>query len=492
MPSEIEPFPNNWAYLKTELNWLDRLLSLAIARHRQEHKAIAPLARSRVDRATSHWWKGLITLDGTISGETPARNVSQRLHSRQGYHQQLEAKILVTYQQGIELGLPRLRDRLSLSQFEKSLVLLALAPEVSQRYGQLYQYLQTNEQNETGRLPTVDLALRLFCRNDEEWRQARQSLTQQARLIQHQLLRLTRSESAPLLSCPIRLADPLVDYLLAERPSAAMLEPLLRLAPNPDPSFSSLCLTFLPPAPLPVSWENLVLPEPLLASLKYLADRPRLIEQAQNRIIPATLLESTQGQLILLAGAPGTGKTLAAQTVAQAQQQPLTQLDLALLPANSIHSVLQQLVPAAPALLLLKRADAWFGRSPTLSDPDRHQFLAYCRHHFPLTFLSVEHRQRLALPWRQQCQLLLEFPNPSRRDRQRLWQQAFPATVPLSETIDWPAIAQWPLTGGEIQTLAREALLLAAAAPALEQQHLLQAYRLLYPHRRADRWSNQT
>jgi hypothetical protein len=485
MQSEIEPFPNNWAYLKTELSWLDRLLSLAIARHRQEHKAIAPLARSRVDRATSHWWKGLITLDGPISGETPASNAPQRLHSRQGYHHQLEAKILATYQRGIELGLPHLRDRLSLSQFEKNLVLLALAPEVSQRYGQIYRYLQTSEQHETGSLPTVDLALRLFCRNDEEWRQARQSLTQHAQLIQHQLLRLARSESDPLLNSPIQLADPLVDYLLADRPSAAMLEALLQSASAPNQSFPGLCLTCLPPAPLPVSWENLVLPEPLLASLKYLADRPRLIKQAQDRIAPETFLESTQGRLILLAGAPGTGKTLAVQTIAQAQQSPLTQLDLALLPANPpICQVLQQLVPSAPALLLLKRAEVWFGRSSTLSDPDRHRFLAHCRQHFPLTFLSVEHRQGLALPWRQQCQFLLEFPSPSRRDRQRLWQRAFPATVPLSETIDWPAIAEWPLTGGEIQTLALEALLLAAAAPALEQQHLLQAYRLLYPHRR--------
>ncbi|PSN15223.1 hypothetical protein C7271_21050, partial [filamentous cyanobacterium CCP5] len=62
-PKADAPFADNWAYLKTELNWLDRLLVLAVSRQRQDTKAINQVAKTAADKATSHWWKGVITLN---------------------------------------------------------------------------------------------------------------------------------------------------------------------------------------------------------------------------------------------------------------------------------------------------------------------------------------------------------------------------------------------------------------------------------------------
>ena len=56
----VEPFASNWAYLKVELNWLERLLMVSAARQRKETRDVNRVARSAVDRATSHWWQGLI------------------------------------------------------------------------------------------------------------------------------------------------------------------------------------------------------------------------------------------------------------------------------------------------------------------------------------------------------------------------------------------------------------------------------------------------
>ncbi|MBD0268439.1 MAG: hypothetical protein ICV77_09105, partial [Cyanobacteria bacterium Co-bin8] len=65
VPNEsAAPFADNWAYLKTELSWLDRLLMLAVARQRQDVKEVDRIARHSGERATSHWWKGIITLEG--------------------------------------------------------------------------------------------------------------------------------------------------------------------------------------------------------------------------------------------------------------------------------------------------------------------------------------------------------------------------------------------------------------------------------------------
>jgi len=132
----VEPFSNNWAYLRTELSWLDRLLSIAVAKQRQETKELERVSRSRADRATSHWWKGLVSLEGEPAYDSPAVMPPQRAAaSKVSYQQQLESKIQASLRQGIWLGLPMLRDRLQLNPFEKNLVLMALAPEMSRRYG---------------------------------------------------------------------------------------------------------------------------------------------------------------------------------------------------------------------------------------------------------------------------------------------------------------------------------------------------------------------
>ncbi|MBC7973206.1 MAG: hypothetical protein H7Z11_24290, partial [Verrucomicrobia bacterium] len=235
MPSDsIEPFADNWAYLRAELGWLDRVLSVAIARQRQETKVVDRIARSRGDRVTSHWWKGLVTLEGETSYDSPAENSRRRLSPTKGsYQQQLEAKIQVSQQRGISLGLPLLCDRLKLSVPEKNLVLMALAPEISRRYARLYNYLQETEHPDATGLPTVDLMLRLLCRTDAEWRSLRSALTSDSTLIQYHLLELRSSQTAPLLSRLVKLPDPLVNYLLADRPASDTLETLLHPVSSP-------------------------------------------------------------------------------------------------------------------------------------------------------------------------------------------------------------------------------------------------------------------
>ena len=62
----VKPFENNWAYLKTELRWLDRVLMMAVARKRQDDKVLHRVANSTADQVTSHWWKGIITVSRGI------------------------------------------------------------------------------------------------------------------------------------------------------------------------------------------------------------------------------------------------------------------------------------------------------------------------------------------------------------------------------------------------------------------------------------------
>ncbi|HIK15966.1 MAG TPA: hypothetical protein IGS53_11875 [Leptolyngbyaceae cyanobacterium M33_DOE_097] len=463
------PFPDNWSYLKTELNWLDRLLSLAIARYRKERKELEPLMKSRADRATSHWWKGLIVVDGTIAQDAPA-TVAKPQPAKNSYQQQLEAKIQVSRQQGIHLGLPDLRDRLRLSLFEKNLVLVALAPEISRRYTHIYNYLQEADPNASG-LPTVDLLLRLLCRSDPEWRTARGCLTANSPLMQQGLLKLSDLQPEPLLGRTVQLSGSLVDYLLADQPVDRALEHLLQ------PVESAIALprnvTTISPRQDASLWEQLVLPPVLLNQLQHLSHRVQRVQQMQSE---TPLAEP--GFVLIVAGAAGTGKTMAVQAISQTLEQSVVIVDLAVVPTTQYLSLLHSLVTEAPALLLLKSAYCWFGKHSLLPPSEQAWFIEQRRATNALTFLSVQQPQEIAINWRGQLPLL-KFLMPDAKARLQLWRQAFASQAPLAEAIDWQRLSRLPLTGGAIREIAQEAQLMATEQ--IEVEHIWQACKLLYP-----------
>lgn len=474
----IEPFSDNWAYLRAELTWLDRVLSLAIARQRQETKVIDRIARSRVDRVTSHWWKGLVTLEGETAYDSPPQHSQpQSTVAKASYQQQLEAKIQVSQQRGIALGLPLLCSRLQLGIAEKNLLLMALAPEISRRYARLYNYLQETEHPGATGLPTVDLILRLLCRTDAEWRSLRHCLTEDSTLLQHRLLELRSSQIAPLLARLVKLPDPLVNYLLADRPESGALETLLQpvyslLTPHPSP------LSLLP-SPRQNLWSDLILPPALLTALQHLYHRVQFAPQVDEAwgFTSTGLQPNDTGTIALLVGTSGTGKTLAARAIAQSLQTPLAYVDLAQLPLDEVPLLLQAIATQAPTVLLLKSAECWLGRNSPLSKTVLHQFLASRQQQCSVTLLSANQKQSATAEWRRQCNVILEFPLPDQAARLTLWQQAFPAPVPLDAAIDWTRLAQYALSGGEIHTIARDAAIRAAASSTkLSTQHLIQAY----------------
>jgi hypothetical protein len=218
-------FTDNWTYLKTELNWLDRVLMVAVARQRQDKKQLDRMAQSRADRVSGHWWQGIVSLDGKVAYDEH-RKAPPSTASKGSYQQQLEARIQASHGLGVSLALPSLCDRLKLSIVEKNTILICLAPEINRRYARIYQYLQNDEGLKTD-LPTVDLVLRLLCRNDREWRAARQQLTPQSSLIQHNLLMLVTHPTHTFLTASLRLSNSLVEYLLTERPTPEHLDLLL-------------------------------------------------------------------------------------------------------------------------------------------------------------------------------------------------------------------------------------------------------------------------
>ena len=481
MPAEqADGFADNWNYLRTELHWLDRLLMGAVARQRKETKEIDRVSQSKADQATSHWWKGLITSEGNAAYDEYRQPNSS---PKTGYQSQLEAQIQSAQQQGILLALPSLRERLGLTLFEKNLVLMSLAPEVNRRYARIYRYLQ-GEEDSRNNLPTLDLVLRLLCKNDQEWRNARQLLVCQSRLLRYKLLDLLSVQTDSLLNAPLKLAVPLVNYLLAEQPTAQALDELLTAhgllsatVPQVRVVSRSATLQWLQQKPLSSDLPPLTacLPEATQTTLNSMEQRIQGYSKAiQQWQIPAKTLVSP-GLIALLTGANEADKTIAAMTLSAGLQKPLLQANLAQIDPLNYADLLKEITVAAPSVLLIQSAELWLKRSSLLSAAMLHQFWAERRRIPAMTLLSVTQPAAVPRYWRQQCDRCLLFEQPDAVTRAQIWQQAFPAEVPLSAEINWPGLAVLPLNREEILAMAHESLAYAAAeaAEAVGLDHIL-------------------
>ncbi|NET32124.1 MAG: AAA family ATPase [Cyanothece sp. SIO1E1] len=478
----VEPFANNWAYLKTELSWLDRLLRVAVARRRQETKEVDRVAQSKADRVTSHWWKGLVSLGiEPAYDDSPKPPTTGNSTLKSSYQQQLEARIQMSCQRGIDLGLPLLRERLKLTMFEKNLILMSLAPELNQRYVQIYNYLQGDNLQVKTNLLTVDLALRLLCRNDAEWQQARQALTTTSPLIQNGWLKLLSSPEETLLNRRLQLADTLVNYLLAEQPAPADLEKLLATPPTSESIHPPLLATWYPR----VKWSDLILPTATTDVLQHLCHRMQLQTQAQIIGSESTADVDSGAQLspaygpgliVLLVGTAGTGKTLAAEAIAAALNTALTGVDLALSCPGNHGELMQATATQTSQILLVKSAQIWFGRSSLIETAELHRWLHTQRQRPSITLLSVQMLQSIKPSWRQRCDYVVQFTFPDPAARLQLWKRAFPPQISLERKINWSTLArQLPVSGGEIQAIAQAAVghaTMESQPPKVKLHHL--------------------
>lgn len=199
------------------------------------------------------------------------------------------------------------------------------------------------------------------------------------------------------------------------------------------------------------------------------------------------------GLVALFHGASGTGKTMAADAIANTLQMRLFRIDLAGVVSKFIGETEKNLraifdeANRADSVLFFDEADALFGKRSEVKDAhDRYanieiNYLLQRIENFDgIAVLATNKRDHIDEAFQRRIHVSIEFPLPLMPERERLWARSFPAAAPMAPDIDWNFLARrFELTGGTIRNAALGAAYLAAEARgAIGMREIVNAVRI--------------
>ena len=222
-------------------------------------------------------------------------------------------------------------------------------------------------------------------------------------------------------------------------------------------------------------WDQLVLPSEQTTLLHQITDqvarRNRVYEDWGFR----KRMNRGLGISALFTGESGTGKTMAAEVIANALELDLYRIDLSGVVSKYIGETeknLRKLFDAAEdsgAILLFDEADALFGKRSEVKDShDRYAnieinyLLQRMETYRGLAILASNMKSALDKAFVRRLRFIVDFPVPGTRERKEIWQKIFPAGTPVDEGLDYDRLAKFNLTGGNILNIALNAAFLAA------------------------------
>lgn len=223
------------------------------------------------------------------------------------------------------------------------------------------------------------------------------------------------------------------------------------------------------------TWDLLVLPseqkELLHQITEQVSKRKRVYEDWGFR----ERMNRGLGISALFAGESGTGKTMAAEVIANDLELDLFRIDLSAVISKYIGETeknLRKLFDAAEdsgAILFFDEADALFGKRSEVKDShDRYAnieinyLLQRMEGYRGLAILATNMKSALDKAFVRRLRFIVDFPFPGVEERKEIWRKVFPPETPVDEGVVFQFLAKHPLTGGSIHNVALNAAFLAA------------------------------
>ncbi len=233
-----------------------------------------------------------------------------------------------------------------------------------------------------------------------------------------------------------------------------------------------------------VTWDDLVLPAEEMNRLKEIAAQVKHRNQVYCEWGFERKMNRGFSISALFAGDSGTGKTMAAEVIANELRLNLYRIDLSAVVNKYIGETeknLRRLFDAAEgggAILFFDEADALFGKRSEVKDShDRYAnieinyLLQRIESYRGLAILATNMKSALDTAFMRRLRFIVNFPYPTVADRRRLWEKVFlqpdakqNLAVPPLDELDYEHLARLNLTGGHIHSAALNAAFRAAAA----------------------------
>jgi ATPase family associated with various cellular activities (AAA) len=241
------------------------------------------------------------------------------------------------------------------------------------------------------------------------------------------------------------------------------------------------------------TWEQLVLPDAQRTILREITAHVRQRYQVYETWGFASKSARGLGISALFAGASGTGKTMAAEVLANELRLDSYRIDLSSVVSKYIGETeknLRRVFDAAEeggAILLFDEADALFGKRSEVKDShDRYAnieisyLLQRMEEYRGLAILTTNMKEALDPAFLRRIRFIVHFPFPDLAGREEIWRGIFPAQTPTEElAID--KLARLNVAGGNIRNIALNAAFLAADAnQPVRMNHMLRAARAEY------------
>lgn len=223
------------------------------------------------------------------------------------------------------------------------------------------------------------------------------------------------------------------------------------------------------------TWDQLVLGDEEKAMLKTACDQVRYKHIVYDRWGFDQRLAYGKGVSMLFAGPPGTGKTMAAQVVANDLGIEMYKVDLSQVVSKYIGETeknLDQVFTEAKksnVILFFDETDAVLGKRTEVKDAhdknanlETSYLLQKMEEYDGITVMTTNYKENIDSAFFRRISYVIHFPFPDQKARMAIWKGIFPSQTPL-EAVDFDYLSrQFELSGGSIKNIALVASFMAA------------------------------
>lgn len=193
---------------------------------------------------------------------------------------------------------------------------------------------------------------------------------------------------------------------------------------------------------------------------------------------------------MLFAGPPGTGKTMAAQVVANDLGLEMYKVDLSQVVSKYIGETEKNLnevfneAKKSNVILFFDETDAILGKRTEVKDShdknanlETAYLLQKMEEYDGITVMTTNYKENIDSAFFRRISYVIHFAFPDAGARRQIWKGIFPAQTPLDEGVDFDYLArQFEFSGGSIKNIAVAAAFMAAAEDVpVDMGHIVRA-----------------